>query len=71
VLIPQENEKDLVEIPDNVKKALEIVSVRTVDEVLGRSLVRAVTPIDWPDNDDAERRPVAPAEPGHAPLVTH
>ena len=36
VLIPKENERDLPEIPDNVKKGLEIVPVSTVDEVLAR-----------------------------------
>ena len=41
VLIPKDNEKDLVEIPENVKAKLEIVPVATVDEVLARALVRA------------------------------
>ena len=40
VLIPKENEKDLADIPDNVKKGLEIVPVSTVDEVLARALVK-------------------------------
>ena len=40
VLIPKENEKDLPEIPDNVKKGLEIIPVSTVDEVLARALVK-------------------------------
>jgi ATP-dependent Lon protease len=47
VLIPKENEKDLAEIPDNVKKGLTIVAVATVDEVLRRALVRAPQPIEW------------------------
>ena len=34
VLIPQENEKDLAEIPDNVKRGLKIIPVKTVDELL-------------------------------------
>ncbi|HFD15246.1 MAG TPA: endopeptidase La, partial [Rhodospirillales bacterium] len=45
VLIPRDNEKDLAEIPDNVKKALEIVPVATVDEVLTRALVRQPQPL--------------------------
>ncbi len=45
VLIPKDNEKDLAEIPDNVKKALEIVPVATVDEVLTRALVRQPQPL--------------------------
>jgi len=44
VLIPQENEKDLVEIPDNVKGSLEIVPVSMVDEVLSTALLREPIP---------------------------
>jgi len=51
VLIPQENEKDLAEIPDNVKKGLNIVPVTTVDEVLANALVRPLTPIEWTEAD--------------------
>ncbi|MEL6380099.1 MAG: endopeptidase La [Pseudomonadota bacterium] len=47
VLIPEENEKDLADIPDNVKEALEIVPVSTVDEVLSHALVDKLTPIEW------------------------
>ena len=47
VLIPQENEKDLAEIPDNVKDGLTIVPVSHVSEVLARALVRAPEPIEW------------------------
>jgi ATP-dependent Lon protease len=50
VLIPKENERDLPEIPDNVKKGLEIVSVSTVDEVLARALVKPLVAIEWPDD---------------------
>jgi len=54
VLIPEDNVKDLEEIPANVKKGLEIVPVRLVDEVLMHALVRQVTPIDWKDLEDSE-----------------
>ncbi|RAI00463.1 endopeptidase La [Acuticoccus sediminis] len=47
VLIPEENAKDLVDIPDNVKNALEIVPVSRMDEVLQRALVRMPEPIEW------------------------
>jgi ATP-dependent Lon protease len=47
VLIPKENEKDLAEIPDNVKKALNIIAVATADEVLRRALVRQPEPVEW------------------------
>ena len=45
VLIPKENEKDLAEIPDNVKEGLEIISVGMVDEVLSEALVREPLPV--------------------------
>ncbi|WP_035485630.1 endopeptidase La [Geminicoccus roseus] len=45
VLIPKDNEKDLADIPENVKKQLEIVPVATVDEVLARALVRLPDPL--------------------------
>ena len=47
VLIPEENEKDLADIPDNVKSALEIIPVSNMDQVLARALTRQPTPIDW------------------------
>jgi ATP-dependent Lon protease len=47
VLIPQENVKDLQDIPDNVKAGLEIIPVGSVDEVLGHALVSPLTPIEW------------------------
>src|ERR1700761_5721835 len=47
VVIPQENEKDLAEVPDNVKAGLKIVPVSTVGEVLKVALVRQPEAIDW------------------------
>jgi ATP-dependent Lon protease len=47
VLIPKDNEKDLAEIPDNVKKGLTILPVGTVDELLRHALVSPLTPIEW------------------------
>jgi ATP-dependent Lon protease len=64
VLIPKENERDLPEIPDNVKKGLEIVPVSTVDEVLALALVKPLTAIEWPN----DLEPV-PAKPVEAPEV--
>jgi ATP-dependent Lon protease len=58
VLIPQENEKDLAEIPDNVKRGLKIIPVRTADELLGHALAAPLTPIAW--SDDNEPPPVIP-----------
>jgi ATP-dependent Lon protease len=54
VLIPQENVKDLEEIPANVKKDLTIIPVNHVDEVLKHALTRAPTPIkDWVEVDES------------------
>jgi len=47
VLIPKENEKDLADIPDNVKKGLKIIAVGEVGEVLSNALVRQPEPIEW------------------------
>ena len=54
VLIPKDNEKDLAEIPDNVKRGMTIIPVGTVDEVLEHALARPLTPIEWSDEDDLE-----------------
>src|SRR6266436_984968 len=69
VLIPKDNERDLPEIPDNVKKGLEIVPVATVDEVLARALVKPLVAIEWPD-DLAEAVAKKPADAGEG-LTTH
>ena len=58
VVIPKDNEKDLIEIPDNVKKGLTIIPVSHVDEVITRALVRAPEPIEW--DDAPEDLPKAP-----------
>ena len=69
VLIPKENERDLPEIPDNVKKGLEIVSVSTVDEVLSRALVKPLVAIEWPDDLEAPAK--KPAEGAEQSVVAH
>jgi ATP-dependent Lon protease len=53
VLIPRDNEKDLEDIPDNVKKGLDIIPVATVDEVLSRALTDKLSPIEWKESLDA------------------
>ena len=52
VLIPQENEKDLEDIPDNVKRGMEIIPVSHVDEVLSHALVNPLVPIEWEEEVD-------------------
>ena len=57
VLIPQENEKDLVEIPQNIRDGLQIVPVEHVDEVLRLALTESLEPIDWTDADEMAALP--------------
>ncbi len=52
VLIPKENEKDLVEIPDNVKRNLEIIPTATLEEVLEQALTEPLVPIEWTDDEE-------------------
>jgi ATP-dependent Lon protease len=47
VLIPAENEKDLTEIPENLKEGLEIIPVSHVKEALKHALVSKPIPIEW------------------------
>jgi ATP-dependent Lon protease len=47
VLIPQENEKDLADVPDNVKGALEIIPISTADEALKWALTGSLTAVEW------------------------
>jgi ATP-dependent Lon protease len=61
VLIPEENRKDLAEIPANIQAGLEIVPVSHVDEVLERALVAPLQPIEWTEADDLASQPVAAA----------
>tara|TARA_B100000378_G_C18010026_1_gene400284 strand:- start:898 stop:1257 length:360 start_codon:yes stop_codon:yes gene_type:complete len=57
VLIPEENVKDLAEIPGNVKDGLEIVPVSHVDEVLAHALCSVPEPIEWTEADDLASQP--------------
>ncbi|GIL03465.1 MAG: Lon protease [Alphaproteobacteria bacterium] len=56
VLIPEENAKDLAEIPDNVKNGLEIVPVSRMDEVLAHALTRQPEAIEWTAEDEEKAR---------------
>jgi ATP-dependent Lon protease len=62
VFIPKENEKDLAEIPDNVKKHLKLVPVADVDEVIAQALARRPEAIEWEEPPD----PVVPPPPQEA-----
>ncbi len=59
VIIPQENEKDLVDIPVNIREALTIVPVRHVDEVLAIALTESLHPIEWTEADELAAQPPA------------
>jgi len=68
VLIPEENEKDLADIPDNVKEGLKIIPVTTVDEVLSHALTRKLTPIEW--EEPVVAGPTSDAD-DIEPMITH
>jgi ATP-dependent Lon protease len=70
VLIPAENEKDLAEIPANIKEGLEIIPVSHVDEVLAKALVTPLVAIDWSEADELAAAPIhpTPGTPGTAGL---
>ena len=70
MLIPKDNEKDLADIPDNVKRGLKIIPVKTVDELLGQALAAPMTPIAWPEDGGSET--IVPAQGGErSGVVTH
>ena len=69
VLIPAENEKDLTDIPDNVKEGLKIVPVSHVDEVLALALTQPLVPIEWTEADEKAVSP--PAAVATEPAVRH
>ena len=63
VCIPEENVKDLAEIPNELKNKLDIVPVARVDDVLRAALVRMPEAIKWDEEAEAKR---VPAEDGKA-----
>ncbi|MBW8841811.1 MAG: AAA family ATPase, partial [Sphingomonadales bacterium] len=63
VLIPKENEKDLVEIPANIRKGLKIIPVEHVDEVLRLALTEPLEAIDWTEADELAAQPPASIAP--------
>jgi ATP-dependent Lon protease len=64
--IPKDNEKDLAEIPDNVKKAIKIIPVAHVDEVIGQALVRKPEAISWAEPEEA---PASAGQPSATPAA--
>jgi ATP-dependent Lon protease len=70
VFIPKENEKDLAEIPDNVKKHLKLIPVADVDEVIAQALARRPVAIEWEEPSDAAL-PAAAAQPAAQASLPH
>ncbi len=71
VLIPQENAKDLADIPDNVKNKLEIIPTRWIDKVLEVALERQPEPLPEPGSDSAASVVPAADPPKDNGLLTH
>jgi ATP-dependent Lon protease len=73
VLIPEDNAKDLAEIPDNVKSGLDILPVSRMDEVVRHALVRMPEPIEWDEGKEAAAAKSTPTEPPveEEPLTAH
>ena len=69
VLIPKDNEKDLAEISETVKKSLTILPMTHLDEVLKHALVRPLEPIEW--SEEAEPLPAVPADGEDEAVIRH
>ncbi|CAA2104118.1 Lon protease [Methylobacterium bullatum] len=70
VLIPEENAKDIAEVPDSVKNGMEIIPVARMDQVLKHALVRQPVPIEWEEPLPSPRRPVV-GEDEPATVIAH
>ncbi len=71
VLIPEENAKDLVDIPNSVKNAMEIIPCSRLDEVLIHALVRQPTPIQWEEDLSTPSKTVAVGEEDGSGVIAH
>lgn len=71
VLIPEENEKDLAELPDNVKQGLEIIPVKHVSEVLRIALVGTPEPVEWDEEAEEAAAALAKSSESGAGAVAH
>ncbi len=56
VLIPSDNQKDLVEIPEIIRKSIEIIPVKTVDQVLKHALTKELKPVKWAEIDQVSNK---------------
>ncbi len=74
VLVPKENEKDLADIPENIKRSLEIVPVTSAEEVLEYALVNPLVPIEWKNEEEDRAAVTAGQKDGdgeHTGLLKH
>ena len=72
VLIPQDNAKDLPEIPENVLSALEIVPVSHIGEVLDHALTAKPEPIEWSEEDEKLAAAMSRSDPDpDVPSIAH
>jgi len=74
VLVPKENEKDLADIPENIKRSLEIIPVTSVEEVLEYALVNPLVPIEWKNEEEDQAAVTAGQNDGdgeHTGLLKH
>jgi ATP-dependent Lon protease len=67
VFFPKDNEKDLAEIPDNVKRALTLIPVSHVDDVIGQALVRKPDAIEWEEPAEPIAKPGGDGVPASLP----
>jgi ATP-dependent Lon protease len=56
VLIPTDNKKDLVEIPETIRKSINIVVIKSIDEVLKHALTKELKPIKWVEIDKSSNK---------------
>ena len=70
VLIPDDNKRDLKEIPDNIKADLEIIAVKWIDEVLEVALQRMPEPLSEAEVDAAESDNEASSESEESPRIS-
>jgi ATP-dependent Lon protease len=71
VLIPEDNAKDLAEIPDNVKSGLDIIPVSRMDEVLGHALMRKPIAIEWTEAERDAAQPTVADDEAATGMVAH
>lgn len=71
VLIPEDNVKDLADIPENVKKSLEIVPVSNISQVLANSLIKIPSPISKKNQKDSNLSSSKSAENKDSDVIHH